>query len=250
MRKFEIVTHCWNYWRCLTLQLSSLHLDPPKETEVLISVCHTEEDVATAGRLRLFGELDWPENVTLNPVPMKKEELWRRAIGRNMCALRTQADWVWFADCDMIFYGEAIDRLMSLDLLQGDASKMVYPRYVMATSQERGDEIIYGLGDDWSDLKLTLPDMTGEDWFRKNYRAAIGGAQCVDGNVCREKGYLNNHPKWQKPAHRWRRTYEDPVFRSQCIGHKGKTVRNTTVCTGIGRIRHTKRGRFDIGLEM
>ena len=73
---------------------------------------------------------------------------------------------------------------------------MVYPRYVMATSQEQGDGMIYGLGDDWAEeLKLELPDLGGKNWFRKNYQAAIGGSQCVDGRVCREKGYLDGHPK-------------------------------------------------------
>jgi len=42
-------------------------------------------------------------NVTWNWMPFEKESLFRRGIGRNQAALNTNAHWVWFTDCDLMF---------------------------------------------------------------------------------------------------------------------------------------------------
>jgi hypothetical protein len=251
--KIEFVTHCWNYWRCLSLQLSSFILYPTEEVEVIVSVCYSPEDTATTDRLnQIVGWLQdngCPKNLELRLHPMENSLLFRRAIGRNMLALKTEADWVWFADCDMMFDGGAIDNLgRYLTNLEEESPdiKMVFPRYVRASTQENGDELIYSVGDVWDEpLRASL---TG--FHKKRYNAAIGGAQVVRKDVCVSKGYLNDYPQYRRPETRWKRTREDPLFRRKCIGSRGHPVVESNICDGVSRVRHTKRGRFDIGLEM
>jgi len=247
--KIEFVTHCWQYWRCLTLQLSSFLLHPPSDTSVLVSVCYCPEDTLTQRRMGQIEEWSqatgMPDMVEFRGIAMEKEMLCRRAIGRNQLALTTDADWVWFADCDMVFRGHAIDALAGVLADAGEA-KMVYPQTVRATSQASGDKTIFNVDENWAgpvDVEL-------ESWGEKRYHAAIGGAQIVRADVCHSEGYLNKYPGYRRPEKVWKRTHEDPLFRRKCIGGRGMPVRDAVVCSGVGRVRHSQRGRFDIGLEM
>ncbi len=251
--KFEFVTHCWQYWRCLTYQVSSFLLEPPKDSYAILSVVYCPDDEATTKRLEQIGA--WmskngcPENFELRLHPLEKSMLFRRSIGRNMLALNTEADWVWFCDCDMTFKGSAIDALAEeLDRINSEDPDMtmVYPKRVRCTSQPAGDELIYSIKDEFEPVALDYSSLG-----KKTYHAAIGGAQIVRQDVCHEEGYLDKYPQFRRPEYdHWKRTKEDPIFRRRCIGHRGLPVRNEKVVTGVARIRHTQRGRFDIGLEM
>lgn len=249
----EIVTHCWQYWRCLSLQLSSFLLEPPSSVRVTISVCYSPEDLKTVKRLAdIMGWMEingHPETVDLRGVPFDRELLCRRAIGRNVLALETEADWVWFADCDMTFRGSSMDALgRELAVLGKERPdvKMVYPKFVQVPTQESGDKIIYGVDEKWDGPV----EVDAKGFSRKRYHAAIGGAQVVRADVCHSEGYLNKFPRLRRPEKRWKRTREDPHFRKKCIGGNGHPISTPEVCGGIARIRHTQRGRFDIGLEM
>jgi hypothetical protein len=95
--KIEIVSHCWNYSHMLVRQLSSLVLFPPARAAVTMTVFYSEEDTATVRLLETFASKEIP-GVTWNWCALPKEQLFRRSIGRNQAALRTDADWVWFTD--------------------------------------------------------------------------------------------------------------------------------------------------------
>jgi len=73
-------------------------------------------------------------NVTWNWMPFEKESLFRRGIGRNQAALNTNAHWVWFTDCDLMFRKGCLDALA--EQLQGRRDALVYP------SEERCTELL------------------------------------------------------------------------------------------------------------
>lgn len=243
--KLEIVSHCWRYWRAMTYQASSLILNPPKYCDVTYTLFYCpEEDENTAQRVALIRSWDWPDNVKFVPVPIPRGDLCRRAIGRNTAALATEADLVWFIDCDMTLEQGAIDTLADRVWRQPD-KVLFYPAHVMVPSQEAGDKIIFAA------TELTEPVALDHSTFtRHRYGRAIGGVQIVRGDVCREVGYLNGKEKWQRPSHEWRRTYEDRAYRGW-LDSKYKCRRGHRLSVdGVCRIRHTQRGRFDRGLEL
>jgi len=123
--KIEIVSHCWNYSHLLARQLSSLVLFPPTRADVTMTVFYSEEDEATVRLLKTFGTREAP-GVTWNWNALPKEQLFRRSIGRNKAALQTDADWVWFTDCDLMFRDDCLDVLV--EQLQGRRDVLVYPR--------------------------------------------------------------------------------------------------------------------------
>ena len=102
--ELQIVSHCWNYSRLLTYQLSSIVLYPPTELSVTMTVFYNEEDHRTCEVLKYFAGLEVPR-VRWHWWRLDQPQLFRRAIGRNMAALANQADWVWFTDCDQVFRG-------------------------------------------------------------------------------------------------------------------------------------------------
>ena len=123
--RLEIVSHCWRYAPHLTYQLSSLVLHPPKEVDVKMTVFHAPGDVDTVRLLDRAGGRDVP-NITWNWQPIEKDRLFRRGIGRNLAALATEADWIWFTDCDVVFHEGALDA--AAKVLRGRDDYLVFPR--------------------------------------------------------------------------------------------------------------------------
>ena len=120
--QLEIVSHCWKYAHMLVYQLSSLVLFPPQSCTVTMTVFYGEEDTATVALLAYFGELKVP-NVVWNWQCLPRQALFRRAIGRNLAARNSQADWVWFTDCDVLFRAGCLDGLAAA--LQGRQDVLV-----------------------------------------------------------------------------------------------------------------------------
>ena len=230
----------------MTYQASSLVLNPPVNCEVKYTLFYCpEEDENTKKRVELIQSWDWPDNITFAPVSMDKNSLCRRVIGRNVAAVTTEADLVWFIDCDMTMEQGAIDMLS--DRVWSCPNKILfYPRRVRVPTQQAGDKIIFKATEVVKPIAL---DHSG--FNRHTYHRAIGGVQIVRGDVCRAVGYLP-FPKWQRvlPDAEWRRTFEDRAYRGWLdkIYNSGKG--HALKVDGICRIRHTQRGRFDVGLEL
>ncbi|MFP4540628.1 MAG: glycosyltransferase family A protein, partial [Opitutales bacterium] len=98
----EIVSHCWQYAHLQRYQLSSLVRFPPRDIEVTMTVYHSRQDEDTVRLLEEFGQRAVP-GVSWNWRDLPPPSLFRRAIGRNEAARRTEADWIWFTDCDLLF---------------------------------------------------------------------------------------------------------------------------------------------------
>jgi hypothetical protein len=181
MMKLEIVCHCWERAFDLASQLMSLERNPPRELDLVMTVFYSEEDSATIAMLERYGQ-------SARKWPLPTEQLCRRTIGRNMAALATTADWVWFIDCDYIFGEGTLDALAT----------------VLPTV----------------DADLVYPCVVGARAITK----AIGGAQIVRGDVARRDGYCRDVPELHTPLQQWiHETPEDVRFR-ELLGTDGTPI--------------------------
>jgi hypothetical protein len=237
--KLEIVSHCWQYGRLLTYQLSSLMVQPPRQTDVTMTVFLTEEDRYTMEVVRYFCELDKASNLRIRPWCLSREKLWQREIGRNMAALATTADWVWFTDCDYCFGADCLDRLA---VAVAQATKpLVFPRHVLISrSHEEGDQAI-----EQASGGPRLLTIQPDDYVVSHCRRAIGGIQIANGEIVRRLGYCKNSRSQHRLANHWMRTHSDRHFRVS-LGTSGQGVN----VPNVYRIRHSKRGRHHIGVVL
>jgi hypothetical protein len=238
MRSFhlEIVSHCWQYTRLLTYQLSSLVLHQPMRCRVTMTVCHTPSDFRTVQSLHYFHHLMTKPNLTLNPLSLPREHLMRRAIGRNIAARASQADWVWFADCDHTFGTGCLDALAAVASGTQDVD-LLYPRIVLKNR-------LHALGDK-AIAKVVGPglyEIDREDFEPVEHNRAIGGIQIARGSRVRQEGYCPDI--YQQPEADWKQTKEDPHFRKQIGNGRGVLIPN------LYRIRHSRCGRETKGIEL
>ncbi|WP_371196144.1 glycosyltransferase family 2 protein [Glaciecola sp. SC05] len=228
----EIVSHCWQYSHMLVYQLSSFVNYPPKDLSLTVTVFYSPEDVGTQKTLDMFGKLQ-VENVIWNWQPMEKPKLVRRAIGRNMSALATKADWIWFTDCDIIFHENCLDSLASQ--LQGKTDTLYFPKEIQVTDiLEENDPLLQ------AKEEPQVIDVDTNSFQSYARQKAIGPYQIVHGDVARAIGYCDEVRIFQTESDRWRKTYEDTAFR-WLVGSDGVPI----AVDGVFQIRHIQKGRYD-----
>lgn len=228
----EIVSHCWRYHFLLAYQLSSLVNHPPSRLSVTMTVFHSPEDRPTVEMLEFFGAIA-AEGVTWNWVPLDKQRLFRRSIGRNQAARASSADWIWFTDCDVVFHEGALDSLATI--LQGRRERLVFPRVESTTPL---------LNDDDPMLRASAgePRVVEIDTSRFSPRpleVAKGPMQITHGDVARAVGYCDALKIYQRPANHWRKAWEDRAFRWLL-----RTQGTPLDVPSVYRIRHAFKGRY------
>ena len=230
----EIVSHCWRYAHFLTYQLSSLARHPTDKLDITMTVFHAPDDPAVKRVLDFFGEVDVP-GVAWNWQELPRERLFRRSIGRNLAAKSTEADWIWFTDCDILFHEGCLDALA--DQLQGRDDALVFPKIGLGTKLLPDDDPILARGREGPALlEIPLADFTPYGGVRDK---AKGPHQITHGDIARACGYCETIGLYQKPAERWRKTFEDRAFR-WLIGTHGTPLDIPAVC----QIRHIAKGRY------
>ncbi len=228
----EIVSHCWNYAHFLAYQLSSLAKFPPGQAKVTMTVFYSTEDLRTVSLLAFFEKMDVP-GVTWNWQALPKEQLFRRAIGRNMAARASRADWIWFTDCDLMFREGCLDSLA--EALQGSRATLVFPRQERVTPLLSQDNPMLAAGS----LESGIRDIDPEQFILREPSRATGPLQIVHGDVARACGYCESLGIYQKPADYWCKAYEDRAFR-WLLRTQGVPVD----IAGVYRIRHVQKGRY------
>ena len=230
----ELVSHCWNYAHWLRFQLGSLVISPPRETRITMTVVHSPEDQGTIDLLRHYGRKTIP-NVTWNWVPVEKTRLFRRAIGRNLRAKATTADWIFFTDCDQMFCRDALDALGRE--LQGRREFLLFPR-VAHCSQRITEASEVTLDSHGSDP--LVPEIDPARFHPVVHQKAVGGLQIVHGDVARAVGYCESLPFYQTPRKGFGNTYEDRAFR-WLLGTPGVPIE----VPHVYRIEHHHKGRYE-----
>jgi hypothetical protein len=229
----EVVSHCWQYAHLLAYQLSSLVNFPPTRARVRMTVFHAAEDARVRDLLAYFGAIAVP-GVTWNWQALPPGKLFRRSIGRNRAARSTPADWVWFADCDILFHRDCMDTLA--DRLQGRQDPLTYPKEERVTAMlEETDPLLLAERD-----RPKVVDIDpGQFKLLPNPPRAKGAYQIVHGDVARQRGYCEQLKVFQRPAKRWAKTYEDSAFR-WLLGFDGVGLD----VPGVYRVRHVRKGRY------
>jgi len=230
--KIEIVSHCWQYAHLAVYQLSSLQNYPPQNFDLTYTFYYSPEDKATETLVEKFASRDIP-NVKWQWKTMSSNELFRRAIGRNQASINTDADWIWFADCDLIFHAGCLDSLA--ESLRSARTRLAYPASEQITELLPSDHPMVNLATSNPVVVDIDPTM-----FRYNkIEKAKGAFQVVHGDVARHCGYCKDLTFYQNPTDRWRKTFEDTAFR-RLISDEGLPV----PVTGLHRIRHQVKGRY------
>ena len=99
--KIEIVIHCYNYQRRLSWMLCSILQqkgDLPN-IEVSVSYLPNNGNPTTEKVLDFFEE----KGLKIIRVPLEKGQESNRAIPRSIRTEKTDADWLLFADCDLVY---------------------------------------------------------------------------------------------------------------------------------------------------
>lgn len=239
MPSLELCNHVHLYDRLATYFLSAIVQHPPARCAVKVTICYSPDDEQTAAVLLHFGALAIP-NVTWNWHAMDRPRLCQRAIGRNECALATDADFFLMGDIDYSFQDGALDT--AADAMTAAASggaRLMFPRVVMQSrSHELGDAAIAAVA------APGLVAIKPEDFQPVRMNRAIGGCQWVTGDVARELGYLPG-TRFQKPSGKWLRTHSDQIYR-KWLNTRGMAID----VPGIYRLRHGERGRRKLGLRL
>ena len=228
----EIVSHCWRYSRLLSYQLDSLIRHPIDNARVVMTVFYSAEDTSTSDLLSLAASRS-VSNVEWNWQALPKEQLFRRSIGRNVAALNSSADWIWFTDCDQTFQSGCIDNLN--EALQGRTDALVYPEIEFRTQAYGKEDLINQNTLEKAEL-LQAP----MDRFQPYpVKRATGPLQITHGDVARHNGYCADVPFYQQPATQFQKATEDRVFR-WLLGTQGEPVS----IDGVYRIQHVEKGRY------
>ena len=228
----EIVSHCWRYSRLLAYQLTSLIDHPITDARVRMTVFHGKEDTQTVNLLAFIKEHS-VKNLEWNWRVLPKEQLFRRAIGRNLAALESHADWLWFTDCDLTFQANCLNSLNSA--LQGRRDALVFPRTESKTDA-------YAAHDAEQPNTLETPELlrvSPAEFIAHQVTRATGPLQITHGDVARSVGYCNAVPYYQQPQTRWQKADEDRMFR-WLLGTPGIAVDVDGVC----RVQHIQKGRY------
>jgi hypothetical protein len=229
--KLEIVSHCWGYSNMLTYQLSSFVNYPPTKCALTVTVFYAKEDTKSQAVLDFFSKKT-VENVTWNFQALSKGKLFRRAIGRNMAARTSEANWLWFTDCDIIFHKNCLDSLA--EQLQGKQEVLYYPGQERTTEMLTQDDPMLS-----EDSEPQLVDIDTAGFSLHSRDKAKGAFQIVHGDVARAIGYCEKLKMFQTEDERWRKTYEDTAFK-WLIASEGIPLD----IDGVFQIRHVKKGRY------
>lgn len=162
----------------------------------------------------------------------------RRCIGRNQAALATEADWVWFTDCDLVFGEGCLDALA--EKLQGRTDALVYPQVEHCTSLLADDDARLAQGA--AELELAS---TPAEFKARTVSRATGPLQIAHGDVSRAVGYCDAIQAYKAGADHWRKCYEDRTYR-WLLGTQGVPLD----IPGVQRIRHISKGRYRAGGRM
>ncbi len=228
----EIVSHCWNYSHLFVYQLKSLVDHAPKDFKVTLTGFYCPEDKETVALIEEYASKKI-DNIEWNFVALEKNDLMRRAIGRNKAAKETKADWIWFTDCDLMFGENTFPSLK--EALSNESCILVFPEKVARTALLSKEH----------DVLCNGSEISADECLKKagyNYHTfskATGPVQITHGDTARRYGYCEQTSCYQEPKDHWAKAYEDRAFR-WLLGTHGKPLD----IEDVSIIRHVEKGRY------
>jgi len=170
MIKIEVVSHCFakhypHYAAALCYQLSSLILHPVRSAHVTAMICFDPNDHQT------YWMVDWFRrryDINVKIISLDFPYLGRRAIGRNIAALQSKADIIWFTDVDVCFGDGCLDTLANFHW-PDDVSIVYPPDTWISQTHETGDRTLARV-----DGHSQLIDIDLNEFIPKRYNSPIG----------------------------------------------------------------------------
>jgi glycosyltransferase involved in cell wall biosynthesis len=214
----EICIHCYMYQRRLTWMLSSILQQEGDVPNIIINISHTNNDgnPTTEEVCRFFRE----KGLNIKETLVTKEQISNRAIARNKQATETTADWILFADSDMVYDSLFFDNLQKqlktnlkdVKMVMGADRHSLDDKFCIQYFEE--DQTIYP-----TEIKnvAEIVKTMKVKWVRGSVTAA-GNFQLVSVKVIKEKcgGLVTGRPK-----DHWRATIADRALRVRVGGRIG-----------------------------
>lgn len=216
--KLEICINCFSYQKRLTWMLNSICQQKGDIPEILVSLSYTKDN----GNPSTEKVIDFFRKQGLNilDIVLTPEEVSNRAIPRNIRAKETQADWIIFADCDLVydpnFFADLKVKLLS-DKYKNEEKVIGADRYSLDDTF-----CIKYFEEDTREYPCLIPNVADiakkwpVKWIRGKERAA-GFFQLARVSRIQERGGIYSGRKRDI----WRSTKSDKQFRAHlggCVG--------------------------------
>jgi hypothetical protein len=105
----EICIHCFRYQRRLTWMLSSILQQKGDVPNIIVNISHTDNDgTPTTEEVCNFFR---SKGLNIKETKVTEKEVSNRAFARNIQSTETTADWILFADSDMVYSEDFFDDL-------------------------------------------------------------------------------------------------------------------------------------------
>lgn len=216
--KIEVNIHCFNYQRRMCWMLSSILQQQGNIPEIVVSISYLPNtgNPTTENCIDFFSK----QGLNIINLPVNRGEESNRAIARNLRAKNTKADWMLFADADMVYDPQFFTILKNK--LESDIYKN--EKKVIGASRHSLD-IKYCtdyFNNDTRNYPCVIPDVALEVskwpvWYIRGKRIAPGYFQLASSQAIKEKGGI--YSKINIDC--WRNCRTDRVFRSHMGGKVG-----------------------------
>ena len=217
----EICIHTFRYQRRLCWMLSSILQQKGDVPNITVSISHTDDDgdPTTAEVCEFFRE----KGLVIKEQIMKPEKVKNRAVGRNMQVAETEADWILFADSDMVYSPHFFE----------DIQKQLKTTYAQETKVLGADRVsldipfcIKHFEEDDTQYPCEIPEVAkiAEEWPVKwvtGRKTCAGNFQLANVQAI---NYIAKGKYTGREGDVWRRTKSDRAFRCRMGGRRPMKV--------------------------
>jgi hypothetical protein len=211
----EICIHCFNFQRRLTWMLNSILQQTGDIPNLIINISHTDNDgtPTTDEVCRFFRD----KGLNIKELLMDKDKVHNRAVARNIQIKETMADYILFADSDMVY-----EPLFFADLKKQLQSNLKNEKKVMGANRISLNDsfCIDFFKKDKSIYPCVIPDVAQVlskfpvKWVVGKF-VAPGNFQLASVRAIKEKGSIYSG----RQADVWRMTRSDRQFRNYMGGN-------------------------------
>lgn len=216
--KIEINIHCHNYQHRMCWMLSSIMQQTGDIPDLVTSISYLPNhgSPTTEACIEYFKK----QGMKIIDLPVNQGEESNRAIARNLRAKNSKADWLLYADADMVYSKGFFDALKK----NLETEKWKNEKKVIGADRHSLD-IQYCVDyfhNDTRTYPCIIPDVADEVskwpvWYVKGKRIAPGYFQLASLQAIKEKGGIYSPINIDK----WRNCKTDRVFRSHMGGKTG-----------------------------
>lgn len=216
--KIEINIHCYHYEHRMCWMLSSILQQKGCIPEIVISISYLPDagNPTTEKCIDLFKK----QGLNIIGLPVNMGEESNRAIARNLRTKNTKADWIIYADADMVYASNFFEELKNK--LESDQYKD--EKLVIGADRHSLDikHCVDFFDNDTREYPCVIDNVAEEVskwpvWYVKGKRIAPGYFQLANVQAIKDKGGVYSLVNVDK----WRLCKTDRVFRHHMGGNVG-----------------------------